>query len=80
MKKEQKKMKKEQKKNQKNDQEKQKKGSDNRIFKQIKNANKYQDFRAIKYTKSGNTNTTLVSQDFGGNKYCKNIRVTTQIK
>ena len=64
----------------KKDQEKQKKGSDNRIFKQIKNANKYQDFRAIKYTKSGNTNTIIVSQDFGGNKYSKNIRVTIQIK
>ena len=27
----------------------------------------------IKYT---NTNTTIVSQDFGGGKYSKNIRVT----
>ena len=33
----------------------------------------------IKYTKSENTNTTIVSQDFGENKYSKNIRVTIQI-
>ena len=38
-----------------------------------KNVNKYQDFGVIKYTKSGNTNTTIVSQDFGGNKYSQNI-------
>ena len=30
-------------------------------------------------TKSDNKNTTIVSQDFGENKYNKNIRVTTQI-
>ena len=34
---------------------------------------------AIKYTKSDNTKTTIVSQDFGGKKYSKNIRVTIQI-
>ena len=66
--------------NEKRIEEKRKQGWNNRIFKQIKNANKYQDFTAIKYTKSGNTNTTIVSQDFGGNKYSKNIRVITQIK
>ena len=31
----------------------------------------------IRHTKSGNTNTTIVSQDFGDNKYSKNIIVTT---
>ena len=30
-------------------------------------------------TKSDNKNTTIVSQDFGENKYNKNIRVTKQI-
>ena len=34
---------------------------------------------AIKYTKSDNTKTTIASQDFGGKKYSKNIRVTIQI-
>ena len=34
----------------------------------------------IKYTKSGNTNTTIVSQDFGGNKYSKNIGVITGLE
>ena len=34
----------------------------------MKNANKYQDLGVIKYTKSDSTNTTIVSQDFGGNK------------
>ena len=29
----------------------------------------------IKHTKSDNTNTTIVSQDFGENKYSKTIRV-----
>ena len=33
----------------------------------------------IRHTKSGNTNTTILSQDFGDNKYSKNIRVTTHI-
>ena len=71
-----KKLKQEQKKTKK----KTKKNSANLIFKQIKNTNRYQDFREIKYTKSGNINTTIVSQGFGGNTYSKNIRVTIQIK
>ena len=33
----------------------------------------------IKHTKSDNTNTPIVSQDFGENKYRTNIRVTTQM-
>ena len=33
----------------------------------------------IKYYKSGNTNKIIVSQDFGENKYSKNIRVAMQI-
>ena len=33
----------------------------------------------IRHAKSDNTNTAIVSKDFGENKYSKNIRVTTQI-
>ena len=46
----------------------------------MQNTNKFQDVGVIKYIKSDNINTTIVSQDFGENKYSKNIRVTIQIK
>ena len=34
----------------------------------------------IKYNKSDNANKIIMSQDFGENKYSKNIRVIIQIK
>ena len=33
----------------------------------------------IQYNKSDNTNKIIVSQDFGENRYSKNIRATIQI-